>query len=37
MNNRAAPGKPFGSEQVTKSQKFLNPAEKYFDSTFSSF
>ena len=37
MNTRAASGKLFGREHVNKSQIFLTPAEKYFDSTFSSF
>ena len=37
MPNRASFWRPLGIERVNKSQKLLKSAEKYFDSTFSSF
>ena len=36
MYNRAYFGKPFGTERVNESQKFMKSAEKYFYRTFSS-
>ena len=37
MHNTACFWKPFGSERVNESEKFLKSAEKYFYRTFSSF
>ena len=36
MHNRACFSKPFGSEPVNESQKFMKSVEKYFYRTFSS-
>ena len=36
MHNRACFSKPFGSERVNESQKFMKSAQKYFYRTFSS-
>ena len=37
MHNRACFWKPFRSDRVSESQKLLKFAEKYFDSSFSSW
>ena len=37
MPNRASFWRPLGIERVSESQKLLKSAEKYFDSSFSSF
>ena len=37
MHNNACFWKPFGSERVNESEKFLKTAEMYFYRTFSSF
>ena len=37
IHNKASFRKPFSSERVNDSQKLLKSAERYFDSTFSSF
>ena len=37
MHSKSCFWKPFGSESVNESQKFLKSAEKYFYLTFSSF
>ena len=37
MHNRGSFCRPLGIERVSESQKLLKSAEKYFDSTFSSF